>query len=247
MPSLPGIGRIILLSWFVNCLVPAKLGDAYRAYLLKRHADVSFSKTVGTILAERILDLVILFGLLGLAAVVAFGAALPTAVLSLVEVALALAIILILGLFTMRLLGGRIRRWLPLRFHRHYGLFEEGTLRSFHRGLPLLASYSVLAWAMESGRLYLVMLALGLHQLHPAVPLFVSLAGALLTTVPVTPAGLGFVESGLVSLLLLFGGLGLIGGMSAELALAVALLDRTISYWSLIVVGAVLHVWRGTR
>ena len=27
--------EIIFLSWLVNCVVPAKLGDVYRAYLLK--------------------------------------------------------------------------------------------------------------------------------------------------------------------------------------------------------------------
>jgi uncharacterized protein (TIRG00374 family) len=246
LPPLRRLAEIILLSWFVNCLVPARLGDAYRAYLLKQDADVSFSKTFGTVLAERILDLIALFCLLGLAAVVLFGAALPTVVLSLVEVALLLAVLLIVGLAAMRLFGGRIRAWLPLRFHRQYGLFEEGTLRSF-QGLPVLGVYTVLAWAMEAGRLHFVMLSLGLDRIHPAVPLFISLAGALLTAVPFTPAGLGFVESGMVSLLLLLGGLGLIGGMSREAAISVAVLDRTISYWSIIIVGAVLQVRRSTR
>ncbi len=246
IPNLTGLARILLLGWFVNCLVPAKLGDAYRAYLLKRHANVSFSKTVGTVLAERVLDLVVLFGLLGIAAWWAFGSALPTVVVSLVEVALGLAVVLLVGLVAMRLLGGRIRGWLPLRLQAKYGLFEEGTLQSF-RGLPLLTLETGLIWLCEALRLYLVMVALGARPDHFAVPLFVSLAGALLTTVPFTPAGLGFVESGLVSLLLLFGGLGLINGMTTQMAITVAVLDRTISYWSIIAVGAVLHVLRGTR
>ncbi len=246
LPRLLRLAEIILESWFVNCLVPARLGDAYRAYLLKHDAGVSFSKTFGTVLAERILDLVVLFALLGLAAVAAFGAALPSEVSWLVDVALLLAVVLIVGVAAMRLLGGRIRRWLPRRFHYQYGLLEEGTLRSF-QGLPLLGLYTALAWMMEAGRLHFVLLSLGLHHIHPAVPLFLSLAGALLTTVPFTPAGLGFVEAGLVGLLMLFGGLGLIGGMNHELAVAVAVLDRTISYWSVIVVGAVLHLLRGTR
>src|SRR5581483_8491679 len=129
LPSLPRLAEIIVESWFVNCLVPARLGDAYRAYLLKHDAGVSFSKTFGTVLAERILDLVVLFGLLGLAALVAFGAALPSEVTWLVDVALGLAVVLVVGLVAMRLLGSQVRRWLPLRFHREYGLFEEGTLR----------------------------------------------------------------------------------------------------------------------
>jgi|GEM_PF-4657010 len=48
LPSVPGMAEIIFLSWFANCIMPAKLGDAYRAYLLKRNANVSFSKTFGT-------------------------------------------------------------------------------------------------------------------------------------------------------------------------------------------------------
>ncbi|HLH21496.1 MAG TPA: lysylphosphatidylglycerol synthase transmembrane domain-containing protein [Chloroflexota bacterium] len=246
LPRLFGLGRILLLSWFANCLVPAKLGDAYRAYLLKRDADVSFSKTMGTVLAERILDLLVLFGLLGLAAVLAFGAALPTAVVSLMELALVLAVLLVVGLVAMRLLGGRIRGWLPLRLQGKYDSFEAGTLQSF-RALPALTAYTVVIWLFEAVRLYLVMLSLGVWRANAAVPLFIGLAGALLTTVPITPAGLGFVESGLVSLLLLAGGLDLIGGMSTAVALSIALLDRSITYLSLVAFGAVLHLWPGKR
>ncbi len=246
LPGLSGLSRILMLGWFVNCLVPAKLGDAYRAYLLKHDADVSFSKTFGTVLAERILDLIVLFALLGLAAWFAFGSAIPGSVLSMVEIALGLAVLLLVALAAMRLLGGRIRQWLPSRLQAKYGLFEEGTFSSFG-GLPLLVLETLLIWLCEAARLYFVMLALDVSRVHPGVPLFLSLAGALLTTVPLTPAGLGFVESGLVSLLLLAGGLDLIAGMTPALALSIALLDRSISYASLVVFGAVLHFWRGTR
>src|SRR3712207_7067169 len=46
--SVLGISEIVMLSWFANCIVPAKLGDAYRAYLLKRTAGVSFSDRKST-------------------------------------------------------------------------------------------------------------------------------------------------------------------------------------------------------
>ena len=59
--------EILFLSWTVNCLVPAKLGDLYRAFLLKINADVSGSRTLGTVFIERILDLfaIALMGLRG--------------------------------------------------------------------------------------------------------------------------------------------------------------------------------------
>ncbi|MBI2911625.1 MAG: flippase-like domain-containing protein, partial [Chloroflexi bacterium] len=69
LPPLRQVVLIVLLGWFANCLVPARLGDAYRAYLVKRGAGVSFSRTVGTILAERVIDVVVLFSLLLAAAI----------------------------------------------------------------------------------------------------------------------------------------------------------------------------------
>jgi uncharacterized protein (TIRG00374 family) len=242
MPSVFGIARMVLLSWFANCIVPAKLGDAYRAYLLKRAAGVSFSMTFGTILAERMIDMLLLFALLGGAVLFAFRGALPPVILGIMQVGLVLVGLVVVGLFAMRLLSGPITRMVPGRFRRHYGLFEQGTLRSF-QALPLVLLYSVVGWAIEAGRLYLVCLSLGLFQLSVPIILFVALAAALLTTLPVTPAGLGFVESAIVGILLLAAGVGLAPGIDENVATSVAILDRTISYWSLIVVGLVFYAF----
>src|SRR5919112_6019100 len=60
MPSTLGLTRIMYVAWFANCVTVARLGDAYRGYLLKREAGVSFAVTLGTVLAERLLDLLVL-------------------------------------------------------------------------------------------------------------------------------------------------------------------------------------------
>ena len=52
--------EILFLSWFVNCLVPAKLGDLYRAYLLRGNFGASISRTVGTVFIERIADIIVI-------------------------------------------------------------------------------------------------------------------------------------------------------------------------------------------
>ena len=57
----------MFISWLVNCVVPAKLGDVYRAYLLRVNFPVSLSRMFGTVFIERILDLFAIV-LLGLAA-----------------------------------------------------------------------------------------------------------------------------------------------------------------------------------
>jgi len=43
--------EIIYLSFFANVVVPARLGELYRAYLLRQEAGVSATRTFGTVLA----------------------------------------------------------------------------------------------------------------------------------------------------------------------------------------------------
>jgi uncharacterized protein (TIRG00374 family) len=238
-----GIGalsEIIFLGWFANCIVPAKLGDAYRAYLLKLNANVSFSTTLGTILAERIIDIVILFVLMLAATGLSFGRVVPGEVLRLMQIGFGLVVLVILGLVTMRRLRPLIERVLPERLHEQYARFEHGTLMSF-RGIPTLVLLTGLAWAGEVVRLYLVTLSLGLGGIAQSVIVFVALAAALMTTLPLTPAGLGFAEGAIVGVLLLARDAGLAPGLDEHAAFSVALLDRGISYWSLIVVGLVVY------
>ena len=157
--------EILLLGWFVNCLVPAKLGDLYRSYLVKRRFGISLSRTVGVVVAERLLDLFVVFGLLVVDGYVAFG-----------------------------------RTILP-----------------------------------DLNVLYVSGAALGLY-LPPSQVIFVAVAASLLTTVPLTPAGFGFVEIAMVYVLTTG------FGLAQNDAVAVAVLDRAVSVFSVIVVGGVLYL-----
>jgi len=241
LPSMLGMAEIIFLSWFANCIMPAKLGDAYRAYLLKKNAEVSFSKTFGTILAERIVDLLLTFVLLGITGLVAFRGSMPPTILMGMQASLVLVAAVVVGLLAMRNFGALITRLLPKKLQHYYTLFEEGTLHSF-RQLPLVMGYSFLAWMIEAGRLYFVMLAMGLGGVSFSVIVFTAIAGSLLTSLPGTPAGLGFVESVIIGVLLLAGNVGLITGVDQSMATSVAILDRTISYWSLVLFGLIAYI-----
>jgi uncharacterized protein (TIRG00374 family) len=240
LPPVLGLAEIILLGWFANCIVPAKLGDAYRGYLLKVGAGVSFSKTFGTILAERIIDMLLLYGLMVAASSLAFGRALPSEIVVLMQAGFVLALVVVVGLVAMRNLRPIAERLLPSRLHGQYQRFEVGTLQSF-RGLPFVVFLSGTAWAGEVTRLYLVAAALGVGSVAPSVVVFVALASALATALPITPAGLGFAEGTIVGILLLAAKAGLAPGVDEPTAASIALLDRSISYWSLIVVGLVAY------
>jgi uncharacterized protein (TIRG00374 family) len=232
--------EIIFLSWLVNCLVPAKLGDVYRAWLLKINSPVSLSRTFGTVFIERILDLFAIV-VLGLAAgFVSFRSGLPGEVQIVFAIGVGFAVALAAGLLTMRNLGRRIVERLPLpgRIVELYDRFEEGVFSSIGlRALPRLLALTALIWATEATRLYLVVEALGLPDVHLGISgaFFVALVASLLTAVPLTPAGIGFVEGGVVGILTT------IYGLPPTEAFAITLVDRAISVLSIIALGSIAY------
>lgn len=236
--SMPALIEYIYLSWFANCIVPAKLGDAYRGYLLKHNGRVSFSSTFGTIFAERLLDMLGLFGLLVISGWFTFGAHMPEGTQIVFAFGALLVVIILSGLAGMRWLSPFIRRFLPHRLHEFYGNFEQAALRSFRPAiLPRLVLMTGGVWALEGFRLFFVIEALNAGGLHLSLPaiIFVALASSLLTAMPLTPAGLGVVEGTITVVLTFF-------GVNKNLGSAVTLLDRLINFWSIVVIGFILYL-----
>lgn len=238
VPNTKGIVEIFLLSWFANCILPAKLGDAYRCYLLKRQAKASFSLSLGTLLAERLLDLTVLFVFMAISALVVFGGHLPGQASQTVYIGSGLLAIGGLGLIAMWLARDVIQRRLPRRLHEQYGRLHDGVFACLRRPWVFIG-IGLIIWTMEGVRFWLVAQALG-ADLTPATALFVALMGSLLTTLPITPAGLGVVEIATIKVLDLVGVDTAMGG-------SIAVLDRVVGYWSVIVVGLILYLVRMRR
>jgi uncharacterized protein (TIRG00374 family) len=244
--SLPALMEYLYLSWFANCIVPAKLGDAYRGYLLKHNGRVSFSATFGTIFAERLLDMLGLFTFLVISGWSIFGTHLPPATNIIFISGLVLVVLIIAGLAGMRWLGPFVRRFLPQRLETMYTSFESAALRSFRpRILPSLALLTGGVWLLEGFRLFFVIQSLGIEGLHLplSVIIFVALASSLLTAIPLTPAGLGVVEGAVTAVLLALPVAAGATPISRDLAIAVTFLDRTINFWSILIFGGLLYLF----
>jgi uncharacterized protein (TIRG00374 family) len=244
--SLPALMEYLYLSWFANCIVPAKLGDAYRGYLLKHNGKVSFSATFGTIFAERLLDMLGLFTFLVLSGWLVFGTHLPRETNVIFISGLVLVVLIIAGLLGMRWLSPVIRRFIPHRLLRVYESFEGAALSSFRpRILPALTLLTGGVWMLEGFRLFFVIQALGVEGLHLPLPvvIFVALASSLLTVIPFTPGGLGVVEGAVTAVLLALPVAAGAHPVSRDLAVAVTFLDRTINFWSIIVFGFLLYLF----
>ena len=231
IPSAVYCGKLILLAWFINSVTWFRLGDVYRAYAYADTTGQSFSRTIGTVLAERILDMVLVFLLMVVAALLLVVSGVGPSWLF-VGLAATLVGVLCSVLAAMALFRWRLAYRLPSRIRQAYHQFHQGTLGSFQQ-LPLVAVLSLLGWLAEVGRLYLVSRAVDV-DIGIGLVMFVVLVNSMLTLVPLTPGGLGLVEPGIVGLLML--------SLTKNLAVPVVLLDRSISYLSVIVSGAVIFL-----
>ncbi|MGH2352976.1 MAG: lysylphosphatidylglycerol synthase transmembrane domain-containing protein [Chloroflexota bacterium] len=219
--------EVIFISWFVNSVLPGKVGDLYRGYLLKREHGLSLSRTVGTVVAERVVDLMCLILLLGTTGYFVLRSRVSPMVDHMLLAGWIGLAVLLIGMVVTHRYGERLVAFFPERIQVVYGRFAHGAFASL-KHLPLLGGLTILAWGAEAGRLYFVMQSLHVG-VGPLAALFTVAAISLALIVP-TPGGLGGVEAAFAGVLAVF-------GVPLPVALAVAFLDRLISYYSLIVFG----------
>jgi glycosyltransferase 2 family protein len=161
--------RALVVGFTVNNLLPLRMGEVARAYLLARWGRVSYSSTIASLLVERVLDGLALALLLLLAL-----ALLPSAPSYLWAVGalaacgfLAGAAVLALAAWrasALTALVGFVTRWLPPRLR----VRVTDAATSFARSLALvhdplrlirLLGLSLIAWCAELGVYWILMFA----------------------------------------------------------------------------------------
>jgi uncharacterized membrane protein YbhN (UPF0104 family) len=235
------VGRILLGGWFASAILPARAGDALRVGLLYApppgQPAVPAADAAGSLVSERVLDLVALL-LLG----AGFGWALlgtqaPPWLLSVYGVGMGLLVGLGLALLLAPALVERLRAWSNNRFWRATLDFAGRCIASLRRlaSQPapalLLLVESLYIWLCDAILLWLV-----LHSLGNPLP-FVSAAFAALTadvvaSLPLTPGALGQIETAYAAFLALL-------RLPVEGIPAAVLLMRGITYWSFLVISGV--------
>jgi uncharacterized protein (TIRG00374 family) len=232
--SVSGLTGIVLISWFANCIAPAKIGDVFRAYLVKKRYGHSFTVTVGAVFAERVFDLFILYLLIGGSGLIAFRGKIPPTMMTVLETGFVLLGLILAVLVLIKYSGNWIIKILPQKIRNMYLKFVSGTMTSFNHNW-MIAGLTAIIWMLEGISFYMVAKAIGINLSFMAI-IFTGLISALLTALPVTPAGLGIVEAAKVGVLIFF-------GVDRSMAMSAALLDRFINYWSLIIIGFIVYIF----
>ncbi len=236
--------RFVVIGYMANDLLPLRLGEVMRAYLIGERHRIDKAAVLGTVALERISDGLVLVALMAAVAVIAPIPSWVGGVLwgmaALFVVAFAMLTVVALARDTaLRWLGGFIAR-LPGRVRPlaasvvHGGVEGLSALRSARR-LSAVGFYTLLAWLTEAVVFYAVGLALGV-DVPIAAHLLAMSAANLATTLPSSQAGIGPFEYFCAQALVVF-------GVDVSVATAYALLVHAVLILPVVLLG-LGYLWR---
>jgi uncharacterized protein (TIRG00374 family) len=194
---------VVIIGFMANNLIPARVGELVRAYILRERERVSMSASLGTIVVDRVFDGLTLLLFLILAGVFATVSAevrtLAIVMAALFGIGLVIMYVLVTSERRSRRVVDVVVRLVPGRLKGR----AEGLADSFLDGLQSLRSpaamagawaASVVSWLLEATMYYMVGVAFDLG-VGFEVYLLVTAAANLAITVP-TPGGVGPFELG---------------------------------------------------
>jgi uncharacterized protein (TIRG00374 family) len=251
------IGRIssrdaagpLITGFFVNTLLPGRVGEILRALLLSRRTGISRASSFGTVVLARIFDGLTLAAMTLVVLAVFWGRLDGTTRLGLAAAGFMYIAVLAM-LVSLRRFRERSARALaaPLRWVGLGSIARkaEKVFISFSEGLEILRDwrdtlkvsiYSILIWGTLTVSVIPVFWAMHMHMFwyYPVLILVLAGLGMLIPT----PAGAGTVHGALVLVLP-----GLIG-ISLESTRVLALIFHTTQFLPVIIVGLVVAIREG--
>jgi uncharacterized protein (TIRG00374 family) len=244
------VGTSQLSSAAVGSLVPggAATGGAF-AYRMLTRAGIRSGDVASGLAASAVASTAVLLAMpiLALPAIIG-GVAAPRGLIETAYVgvagfvAFAVLAAAAFGWNAPLLVVGRAARWLIQRFNRDKAVdLPERLLAQRNRMKEAFGQRWYVALAGAVGKvgfdyvaLVCCLAAVGARP-HPSLVLLAYVAGALLSLIPITPGGLGFVEAGLTGLLTA-------AGVSAQQALVSTLAYRLVSFWLPLPAGGVAYL-----
>lgn len=238
--------KALVIGFTVNNLLPLRMGEIARAYLLARWHQVPYGATVASLLVERVLDGLTLAMLLLIA--LAFVPAAPGYLLVAGVVAAAGfcggAAVLALAAWRADLivkLTALVARMLPPRIGALAVRLTDAFLGALslvrgHGRLARAVGLSLLAWCFELSLFYVLMLAFGFAA-SPPLAFLVGSAANFATLVPSSPGYVGTFDGALI------GVLRDATGLAAGPATAYALVVHAALFLPVVMLGTLL-LWR---
>ena len=191
-PSRADTYGLIAVGYLGNNILPARAGDALRVVLLTPRAKTDARTVIGTLVAERLCDVLVLgvlfaglaYGLVSGAGTDVFGDRLGTAAI-IAGAVLAICLLVALALHTRGHLGRVVEFVRPM-------IAATANLRGRHGAEVLLLT--IVVWALEGGVWYFTAVAADL-SIDPLEALYILALASMLVLVPAGPGYAGTMDA----------------------------------------------------
>ncbi|MGA2914127.1 MAG: lysylphosphatidylglycerol synthase transmembrane domain-containing protein [Methanoregula sp.] len=204
----------IFVSQTANLVVPARLGDFVRVFILKHEYDTTYSKGISSVVVERVFD-VVTVAILGAIALI-FILNVPPVYYTIILLPLVAGVIFFIVLFCLGRCSAE-NKYIQILFTM---LHEIKRASLSLRSILVLGFSSIIIWLFDI--FVCVSVIMMFEQLIPfAVVVLAVVIGNLVKAVPITPGGIGTYE---ISLAIIFG----LAGVSPAIATLIAVIDHLI-------------------
>jgi glycosyltransferase 2 family protein len=230
-PSRADCHALTCVGYMGNNVLPARAGDAMRVLYMAPRAGVPARTVIGTLVAERVLDVAVLFSLYAVLAVLLGAGTLSASHFAFAALVLAgvLAAASLAALWLHRR-GHLVRAWAFVKPM----LAATGNLRGRHGAEVLLATLVV--WTVEAGVWLCSADAAGLH-VSALEALYLLALASLFIFIPAGPGNVGTLDAAVI-----FGARAI--GRTSSAALSFLILLRLVLVVPITIVGLVLLMVR---
>jgi glycosyltransferase 2 family protein len=239
--------RALVVGFTVNDLLPLRMGEVARTYLLARWCRIPYGTTMASLVVERVLDGLSLAVLLLISLALVPSAPGYLLVVGVLAVGIFLTAAALLALAAWRAsaimaVARFIARLLPARF----GALIQDLADNFARSLALvhsagrlvrLLALSLLAWCLELGLFFVMLVSFRLPASYP-LALLVGSAANFATLVPSSPGYAGTFDAVLIKVLQDVASIGAVPAFSYDVVV-----HWVVLYIPVVVVGT-LVLWR---
>jgi uncharacterized membrane protein YbhN (UPF0104 family) len=205
----------IFVSQTANLIIPARLGDFVRVFILKHEYGTTYSEGISSLVVERVFD-IITVALLGAFSLL-FILNAPAWFVTLIIVPLAAGVLF----FIFLIIAGKLsseNTYITLLLNM---LHEIRRASLSIRAVLVLGTTSIIIWLLDILVCYAVVLMFSV-QIPFALIVLAIVIGNLVKAVPLTPGGIGTYEAALSATFCLA------GGVSPASAFLIAIIDHLI-------------------
>lgn len=231
---------LLISGWFVSALIPARLGDVARAYMLRRDHNIAMSQGFASIATERVVDILAILFLATGAAILALASQTPPWVWQTIGgggILFAIGLVVLLTIPRLETWFLSLSSWSFYQKIIRFGFELLASIRQLGQSpslLLLVIGQSIYIWLCDVFLMYFIFLSIGV-----VTPLSVSASSSMIAdlaaAIPIIPGAVGQFEGAALGVLSLF-------EISLEASSLMILLNRFISFWTFIIVsGAVTY------